>query len=78
MMGYRTVNDESHMCTYCDIPVDAGQGVLVKYALSQSDEAIVNAHLTDRVAHEKCIKRYGSKREQDALIPFKQYNKRRY
>ncbi len=69
-MGYRTLSDESHVCIYCDIIVEAGRGILVKYSPTQSDEAIVISHLTDRVAHEQCLKLYGSMPEQDALIPF--------
>ena len=70
-MGYRTSNDESHVCTYCDKLVEAGKGVLVKYSSSQSDEAIIFSHLTNRIGHEKCIRVHGSHIEQQALIPVK-------
>ena len=69
-MGYRTPNEESHVCIYCDIIVEVGQGVLLKYSPAQADEAIVLSHLTDRIGHEQCIKVNGSSLEQEALIPF--------
>lgn len=70
-MGYRTPNDESHVCIYCEQLVEVGRGVLVKYSPAQSDEAIVLSHLTDRIGHEQCVKTLGSVLEQEALIPFK-------
>ena len=76
-MGYRTSNDESHVCVYCDIVVEAGQGVLLKYSPAQSDEAIVVAHLTDRISHETCVQTHGSGIDQEALIPVSEYNTHR-
>ena len=73
-MGYRTLNDESHVCTYCDKVVEAGQGVLIKYTPAQSDESIMRSHFTNRIGHEDCVKLYGSIREQEALIQSREYN----
>ena len=70
-MGYRTSNEESHVCVYCDNIVESGQGILLKYSPAQTDEAIVVSRLTDRISHEQCVKRYGSNKEQEALIPFR-------
>ena len=67
-MGYRTPNEESHVCVYCDKVVEAGQGVLIKYSPAQSNESIMNSHFTDRIGHEQCVKLHGSIREQEALI----------
>lgn len=68
-VGYRTSNDESHVCTYCDKVVKAGSGVLIKYSSAQSDESITSSHLTNRIGHEQCVKIHGSRSEQEALIP---------
>jgi hypothetical protein len=67
-MGYRTSNEESHVCTYCDKVVGVGQGVLIKYYPAQSDESIISSHFTNRIGHEQCVKQYGSKHEQESLI----------
>ena len=69
-MGYRTLNDESHVCEYCDTLIEAGQGMLMKYSPAQSDESLMASHFTHRVGHEHCIKEYGSRGDQEALIPF--------
>ena len=68
-MGYRTVNEESHICEYCDNIVKGGQGILLKYSSAQSDASITESRLTYRVGHEQCIKQYGSTSEQQALKP---------
>ena len=68
VMGYRTPNEESHVCTYCDILVEAGQGVLLKYSPAQSAASIIRSHFTNRISHAACVELYGSVREQEALI----------
>ena len=68
-MGYRTPNDYPHSCEYCGVLVEAGQGVLLKYSLAQSDESIMLEHLTDRIGHEKCVKDHGSSSDKQALMP---------
>ena len=67
-MGYRTSNEEAHVCIYCDKLVEAGQGVLLKYSPTQSDASIRLSRLTNRISHEQCVKIYGSRVEQEALI----------
>jgi len=74
-MGYRTHNDESHVCVYCDTLIEKGNGVLLKYSYSQSDEAITVYRFTNRVGHEQCVNLHGSAIEQEALVPFQKYNK---
>ena len=71
VMCYRTPNEESHVCIYCDTTVEGGQGVLLKYFPAQSDESIIISHLSDRVGHEKCVKQHGSLQDQEALLPFR-------
>ena len=68
-MGYRTPNEESHICLYCDRIVAAGQGVLLKYSPAQSDTAILTSRFTNRIGHERCTELYGSRYEQEALFP---------
>ena len=68
MRGYKTVNDESHACTYCDEIVNKGEGVLLKYADTQTDESIIIRHETDRVAHKKCVREQGLAFEKRALF----------
>ena len=50
-MGYRTPNEEAHDCVYCDSIVREGEGVLLKYSPSQSDEDITVRHLSNKVGH---------------------------
>ena len=68
-MGYRTPNEETHDCVYCDFQVEKGEGVLLKYSDSQTDEDIVNNHLSNRVGHDDCVKIHGTPIEKQALIP---------
>jgi len=68
-MGYRTPNEDIHECVYCGVPVLVGEGVLLKYAPSQSDKDIKLFHLTDRIAHITCINIYGESFEKEALKP---------
>ena len=67
-MGYKTPNEDSHVCIYCDVIVGAGEGVLLKYSPTQPDDAIVKYHFSDRAGHLSCVEAYGSLTEQEALI----------
>ena len=66
-MGYRTTNDESHECDYCGVIVRKGEGVLLKYSPTQSDNEITKYHFTNRIGHIICIQKHGSSDDKEAL-----------
>jgi len=66
-MGYKTANEDSHECKYCGDRVDMGQGVLLKYSKTQSDEDIVLKHHSHIVGHVTCVRQYGTRLELEAL-----------
>ena len=68
MVGYKTLNEEPHVCIYCDSLVGVGEGVLLKYSHSQSDNSITRDHLSNKVGHIFCVETHGVRFERDALI----------